>query len=135
MLATLVLTAAAAQTKTVTVETNAVTILLIIGSFFAFWILLATIDSIHKTNQRERTAREIAAYVAEGSISAADAGHMLESQNRAKLRERLAELVAEQWIDTETAEKIMGDGVTLSVHTNLPRSSRTSSPDAAVHNA
>jgi len=90
-------------------EANAVTILLIVGSFFAFWILLATIDSIHKTNQRERTAREIAAYVAEGSISAVDAGHMLESQNRAKLRDRLAELVAEQWIDVETAKKILGD--------------------------
>lgn len=134
MLATLIL-AAAAPTKTVTVETNAVTILLIVGAFFAFWILLATIDSIHKTNQRERTAREIAAYVAEGSISAADAGHMLESQNRAKLRERLAELVAEKWIDTETAEKIMGDGVTLTLQTNIPRASRTPSPDPAVPNA
>jgi hypothetical protein len=84
-------------------------ILVLIASFFAFWILLATIDSIHKTNQRERTAREIAAYVAEGSISAADAGHMLESQNRAKLRDRLTELVAEQWIDVETARKILGE--------------------------
>lgn len=84
-------------------------ILLIAGSFFAFWILLATIDSIHKTNQRERTAREIAAYVAEGSISASDAGHMLESQNRAKLRDRLTELVAEQWIDIDTAKKILDE--------------------------
>lgn len=128
MLATLTLAAAES-------ETNVVTILLIVGSFFAFWILLATIDSIHKTNQRERTAREIAAYVAEGSISAADAGHMLESQNRAKLRERLAELVAEQWIDTETAQKIMGDGLTVTIGTNVPRASRTSPPDAAVPNA
>ena len=84
-------------------------ILLIIGSFFAFWILLATVDSIHKTNQRERTAREVAAYVAEGSISAAEAGHLLESQRRSSLRERLAELVAEQWIDVETAKKILGE--------------------------
>ncbi|MBX3315375.1 MAG: hypothetical protein KF902_00775 [Phycisphaeraceae bacterium] len=128
MLATTMLAAAES-------ETNVVTILLIVGTFFAFWILLATIDSIHKTNQRERTAREIAAYVAEGSISAADAGHMLESQNRAKLRERLAELVAEKWIDTETAEKIMGDGVTLTLQTNIPRASRTPSPDPAVPNA
>lgn len=90
-------------------DASVTTILLIVGSFFAFWILLATIDSIHKTNQRERTAREIAAYVAEGSISAADAGHMLESQNRAKLRDRLTELVAEQWIDVETAKKILDE--------------------------
>lgn len=91
------------------VEMTTIYILLVIGGFFAFWILLATIDSIHKTNQRERTAREIAAYVAEGSISASDAGHMLESQNRAKLRDRLTELVAEQWIDVETAKKILGE--------------------------
>lgn len=82
---------------------------IMIFGFLGLWVILATVDSIHKTNQRERTAREIAAYVAEGSISAADAGHLMESQHRAKLRERVTELVAEQWIDTDTAAKILGE--------------------------
>ena len=90
-------------------ESTGLSVVMVVASFFTIWIVLATVDSMFKAHQRERTAREIAAYVAEGSISAADAGHLLESQQRAKLRDRLADLVAEEWIDVETASKIMGD--------------------------
>lgn len=92
-------------------EPTTIFILLIVASFFAFWILMATIDSVTKARERERTAREIAAYVAEGSISATDAGHLLESQHRANLRDRVTELVADSLLDIETAEKILGDRV------------------------
>lgn len=44
-------------------------------AFFA--ILTGTIKSIAKTKAREESRREIAAYVAEGSISAADAQNLL----------------------------------------------------------
>lgn len=97
---------------------------MMIFGFLGLWVVLATVDSMHKTSQRERTAREIAAYVAEGSITAADAGHLMESQQRAKLRDRLADLVAEQWIDVDTAEKIMGDGFSVTVRANDVRTAR-----------
>ncbi len=107
---------------------------MMIFGFLGLWVILATVDSMHKTSQRERTAREIAAYVAEGSISAADAGHLMESQQRAKLRERLTELVAEQWLDAETAEKIMGDGFSVTVRASDVRTARRG-PDATPANA
>ncbi len=84
-------------------------VVIVVAVFFTIWIIFSTVDSMYKSHQRERTAREIAAYVAEGSISAAEAGHLLESQRRSNLRDRLADLVAEEEIDVETASKIMGD--------------------------
>ncbi len=36
---------------------------------FGLWVLCATVESILKTRSRERTRREIAAYIAEGTIS------------------------------------------------------------------
>jgi len=41
------------------------------------WVVLATIDSIVKARAGEATRRELAAYVAEGSMSAADAANII----------------------------------------------------------
>ncbi|MFM9995692.1 MAG: hypothetical protein ACKVU4_07820 [Phycisphaerales bacterium] len=41
------------------------------------WVLAATADSMHKTRQRERTKRELAAYVAEGSMTPEDAERII----------------------------------------------------------
>lgn len=106
-------------------------VLTIAACFFGFWILLATIDSMHKTTQRERTSREIAAYVAEGSITAADAGHLMESQQRAKLRDRLADLVAEQWIEVDVAEKILGSKFASDFDGRRPAPENAERPRAA----
>jgi len=43
-----------------------------VGAVVIVWIVAATIDSIAKTRAREQTTREIAAYIAEGSISVTD---------------------------------------------------------------
>ena len=41
------------------------------------WIIMATIDSTVKAKAREATRRELAAYVAEGSMTAADAAAIM----------------------------------------------------------
>ncbi len=42
---------------------------LVILGIVGLWIICATADSIWKSTSRERTKREIAAYIAEGSIT------------------------------------------------------------------
>jgi hypothetical protein len=39
------------------------------GAVFLFWLLLSFLHKITRTVARERTRREIAAYIAEGSMS------------------------------------------------------------------
>ncbi len=41
----------------------------VMGLIAIVWILAATVDSIFKNASRERSRREIAAYVAEGSMT------------------------------------------------------------------
>ncbi|MCL4742914.1 MAG: hypothetical protein KJZ54_12015 [Phycisphaerales bacterium] len=43
------------------------------------WIVLATIDSMVKSRERERSRREIAAYVAEGSMSAEEGERLMKA--------------------------------------------------------
>lgn len=51
-----------------------------LGGVVAFvWVICATIDSVVKARGRERTKREMAAYVAEGSVSPADAERLLKA--------------------------------------------------------
>jgi hypothetical protein len=55
------------------------------GSAIAvIWIIMATIDSTVKTRAREATRRELAAYVAEGSMSATDAAQIMNAGKNAK---------------------------------------------------
>ncbi|HRP62614.1 MAG TPA: hypothetical protein PK400_04915 [Phycisphaerales bacterium] len=41
----------------------------VIGIIVVVWVIAATFDSIIKTSARERSRREIAAYIAEGSMT------------------------------------------------------------------
>ena len=43
--------------------------LLVMGSIAVLWIASATIRGVVKTNQREKSRREIAAYIAEGAMT------------------------------------------------------------------
>ncbi len=47
------------------------------GAIAIVWLIMATIDSTVKAKAREATRRELAAYVAEGSMSAADAAAIM----------------------------------------------------------
>ena len=44
-------------------------VVLVLGGVGLCWIIAGTIASVMKTSQRERSRREIAAYVAEGSMT------------------------------------------------------------------
>jgi len=47
------------------------------------WIIMATIDSTVKSRAREETRRELAAYVAEGSMTASDAAMIMSAGKNA----------------------------------------------------
>ena len=47
------------------------------GVIAVTWIIMATIDSTVKAKEKEATRRELAAYVAEGSMSAQDAAAIM----------------------------------------------------------
>lgn len=59
------------------------TVFFVGGVVCIVWVIAATIDSIVKARGRERTKREIAAYVAEGSISPVDAERLLTAGDKA----------------------------------------------------
>lgn len=83
---------------------------LIAAAFFAFWILMATIHACHKTAHRERTTRELAAYIAEGSITADQAEQLISARSRSDLREELSSKAAAGWISTKNARQLLNDG-------------------------
>ena len=82
----------------------------IAAAFFAFWILLATIHACHKTAARERTTRELAAYIAEGSITADQAEQLISARSRSDMREELSSKAAAGWISTKNARQLLNDG-------------------------
>ncbi len=55
--------------------------LLVIGTVGVFWIVAGTIGGVLKTNQRERSRREIAAYVAEGSMTPEQADRLMKARD------------------------------------------------------
>ena len=56
----------------------------LVGGFVAFtWIVLGTITSMVKSVARERTRREVAAYIAEGSMTT-EQGERLMAAGRPK---------------------------------------------------
>lgn len=81
----------------------------IAAAFFAFWILMATIHSCHKTAQRERTTRELAAYIAEGAITPDQAEQLISARARSDLREELSSKAAAGWISTKNARRLMDE--------------------------
>lgn len=63
-----------------------VAVIAVVGglTIVVIWIVAATVDSIVKTRSREATRREIAAYVAEGSITPEEGARLLEAGRRPK---------------------------------------------------
>lgn len=88
--------------------------LAVIGGFIVGGILLyKLIDSMgmaSRTRQQEQTRREIAAYVAEGSMTPETAEKLLRTGAPENWSERVAELVATGLIDTNEAEKLLKAG-------------------------
>lgn len=75
------------------------------------WLFCWMIISTNKTRERERSRREIAAYVAEGTIKPEDAEMLLAENSAAAEREKtkrtLAESVSEGTLTIEAAERIL----------------------------
>ena len=70
------------------------------------WIT-GTIRKMSTTRQREMTKRELAAYVAEGSMSPDDARAILSSGEGEDLRELVLKRAADGWISAKKAEQIL----------------------------
>ena len=52
------------------------------GGVFGIWIVSATIHAIFKRSMYERSRREIAAYVAEGSITPEEGERLLKAESK-----------------------------------------------------
>jgi hypothetical protein len=63
------------------IDDEVVAVIAVVGgvSVAVIWVIAATIDSVFKTKSREQTRREIAAYVAEGTMTPEDAARILEA--------------------------------------------------------
>lgn len=46
-----------------------VEVMVVVASFFAFWVALVFVQKMVRTLAREKSRREIAAYIAEGSMT------------------------------------------------------------------
>lgn len=71
----------------------------------ALWLVASYTKSIITVRQREATRREVAAYVAEGSISAQDAASLLSADN--DVRKTIADAVAWGAISAKDAERML----------------------------
>jgi len=72
----------------------------------AFWVGFSNIRKMYETRQRETTRREIAAYVAEGSISPADARTMMGADD-SEFEKKIADAVSWGMLSTKKAEQLM----------------------------
>ncbi len=82
---------------------------IIITAAIAGCVIVAIVHSIRRTletRERERTKREVAAYVAEGSISPGDARALLSTDGTA-LEKSIADAVAWGTISADKAEKLI----------------------------
>ena len=79
--------------------------LLVLG-IAIIWIT-GTIRKMSNTRQREQTKRELAAYIAEGSMSPDDAKAILLSGEGDDMRELVLKRAADGWISAKKAEQIL----------------------------
>lgn len=63
-------------------ETSDIVLYAVGGGIAIVGIIFGTVSSVMKTKAREESRREIAAYVAEGSISPADAKKIIEAKHK-----------------------------------------------------
>ncbi len=91
-----------------TLAANTEALAIIFGSMvvvFVVWIIFYTWQNVTQTKQRERTRREIAAYVAEGSIAPEDAGILLGLSPTVEAS--LASAISEGNLEADDVEKIV----------------------------
>lgn len=88
--------------------------LIVIGSFVVGGILLysliQTIGSVLKTREREKTRRDIAAFVAEGTMTPETADKFLNSSGARSWEDQVAKLMSDGLIDSDEAEKLLKAG-------------------------
>jgi len=70
------------------------------------WIIASTVNEILKTRAKEQTKREIAAYVAEGSITPDDAARLM-SKPSSEAEKKVADAVAWRTIKPEKAADLI----------------------------
>lgn len=70
-------------------------------------VIMHTIRKVTETRERERTRREIAAYLAEGSITADDAARLLSAGMTDQVAAELAKGVAWGTVSAEKARKMV----------------------------
>ncbi len=75
--------------------------------FAAFCIGCGTIKSISVTRSRESTKREMAAYVAEGTVQPDDAVRMLTAGSGTDAKEMIAKRAADGWISPKKADQLI----------------------------
>ncbi len=61
-------------------DVNGLAFALVGGAVFVVWIIMATVQGMVKRSAIEQSRREIAAYVAEGSLTPADAERLLTAE-------------------------------------------------------
>jgi hypothetical protein len=71
-----------------------------------FWIIFSNIRKMYETRQRETTRREIAAYVAEGSISPTDARTMM-GADETEFEKKIADAVSWGMLSSKKAEQLL----------------------------
>ena len=69
------------------------------------WVLIYNLRKAYETRQRERTRRDVAAYVAEGTIRPQDAALLLNTENQTDAI--IADAVAWGTINPEKAESLI----------------------------
>jgi hypothetical protein len=77
-----------------------------VASVVLGWVLISQISSVIRSKHREESRREIAAYVAEGSISPQDAALIL-SAGPDEFRKSVADGVAWGTISAKNAERLL----------------------------
>jgi len=75
-------------------------------ALIGLWVVFANLRKMYQTRQREKTRREIAAYVAEGSISPADARTMMGSEE-SEFDKKIADAVAWGMLSSKKAEQLL----------------------------
>lgn len=79
----------------------------VVGLGFVVWGAVIAIGTV----SRERTRREIMAYVAEGAMTPADAARLIEIAEQAELRKKIMDDASWHGIDenyTATLERVLG---------------------------
>ncbi|MFG0329466.1 MAG: hypothetical protein ACF8PN_06140 [Phycisphaerales bacterium] len=83
------------------------------------WVCVSNIRRMYQARQREVTRREVAAYVAEGSISPDDAANLLATDDD-EFDSTIADAVAWGTISAQKAEKLIRSRREARAHSPIP---------------